>query len=138
MKRELDGKNIKNEKELRAYLRSHQFPEPIDEEEMVRLYRKMMNRLKINEFRAVNDCKHCYYFQQRMCKAMGNCLMESMSLAKNEEKYSLRCPRDLDGDCPYGNEVGTCFGFCMRDIVREMRERKRKHEEKGKEEIKDG
>ncbi len=134
---EYDGKNIRNERELREYLRTHQFPEPIDEEEMVRLYRKMMRRLKINEFRATYDCRHCYYFQQRLCKATEHCLMEDMALAEDEKDDTARCLGDTEGDCPYGNEVGTCFGFCMRDILAEMRERKRQHE-KDKEQEKSG
>lgn len=137
-KKELEGNNIKNELELRAYLRAHKFQEPIDEEEMVRLYRKMVRRQKINEFRAAYDCKHCYYYQQKMCKAMDICFMESESYSRpGRDTESLRCSKDAEGDCPYGNEVGTCFGFCMRDILSEMQERKRRYE-KGKEETKDG
>lgn len=137
-KKEHEEINIKNEKELRVYLRTHKFQEPVDEEEMIRLYRKMVRRQKINEFRAAYDCKHCYYFQQKMCKAMDYCFMESESYSKSSrDTESLRCPKDAEGDCPYGNEVGTCFGFCMHDILSEMQERKRRYE-KGKEETKDG
>ena len=39
------------------------------------------------------------------------------------------CYRDEGGNCPYSNEVGTCFGFCMKEILKEQRERKQKHEQ---------
>lgn len=44
-------------------------------------------------------------------------------------EHRVSCPQDETGDCPYGNDVGTCWGFCMRDILKEQRERKRKHEQ---------
>ena len=42
---------------------------------------------------------------------------------KNVEK--IKCPKDKEGNCPYGNEVGTCFGFCMQKIVNEFKEERR-------------
>lgn len=45
-----------------------------------------------------------------------------------------RCSRDKAGNCPYGNEVGTCFGFCWREILHEFDERKRYRDGKEQEE----
>ena len=48
------------------------------------------------------------------------------------------CHKDEIGNCPYGNDVGTCFGFCMRAILQEQRERKRKNEQAEEDKEDDG
>ena len=40
-----------------------------------------------------------------------------------------RCPKDSTGVCPYRNETGTCFGFCLQEILKEQTERKLENEQ---------
>ena len=49
-----------------------------------------------------------------------------------------KCYGDEVGNCPYSNEVGTCFGFCMKDILKEQRERKHRHEQTEEDKEDDG
>lgn len=61
-----------------------------------------------------------------MCKKRGKqkgvpavktlCIDEEISFVKRR-RAAEHCSRDVDGDCPYANESGGCFGFCMRDIL---------------------
>jgi hypothetical protein len=35
-----------------------------------------------------------------------------------EEKITReKCSKDKEGNCPYGNEVGTCFGYCWKELL---------------------
>ncbi len=45
-----------------------------------------------------------------------------------------KCPKDTIGNCPYGNDVGTCFGFCWQEILKEFRAKRGNHYEKEAEE----
>ena len=53
-------------------------------------------------------------------------------------EHRVSCPQDETGGCPYGNDVGTCWGFCMRDILKEQRERKRRYEQAEEDKEDDG
>lgn len=44
-------------------------------------------------------------------------------------KNFLPCPKDDVGNCPYGNESGTCFGYCWKEILRDFYKAKENKEE---------
>lgn len=94
-----------------------------------------MEPISIKAFRKKHNCKSCFYYTK-----MKRCVMTlECPLDVNTERSSTKksCPLDIDGTCPYKNEAGTCFGFCMKEILREHRERKRQNEQT-KEEKEDG
>lgn len=84
-------------------------------------------------FREKYNCRNCsYYKKPRRCFAEKICPLEEGEIPRlvNKIKSKLpKCPKDKVGDCPYGNENGTCFGFCWLDILKEYRERKKQNEQ---------
>ncbi len=78
------------------------------------------------KFKEQHGCVQCLYKQ-----SIANCFKLKKCFINTEKARAFisMCPKDDTGDCPYGNDAGTCFGFCMREIVQEHRERKRKHEQ---------
>lgn len=79
----------------------------------------------IKKFRKKHNCKSC------LCHTkMKRCLAELVCPLDEDDKTKLTrksCPLDEDGTCPYKNEVGTCFGFCMKKVVKEHEERKQNY-----------
>lgn len=73
-----------------------------------------METLSIKEFRKKHNCKSCLYYKKtKRCVGLLVCPLE---IEKEVEKK--RCPLDKDGNCPYPNDAGTCFGFCVKDLLR--------------------
>lgn len=94
-----------------------------------------METLLGKEFRKKHNCKSClYYAKTKRCRAELVCPLDR---EYRIEVIKISCPLDVDGTCPYKNELGTCFGFCMKEIMREHEERKRNNEQT-KEEKEDG
>ena len=89
------------------------------------------------KFKELHGCAQCYYKQ-----SIANCFKsrECFLSTKRDRTFIQRsmCPKDYTSDCPYGNDAGTCFGFCMREIIQEHRERKRKHEQTEEDKKDDG
>ena len=84
---------------------------------------------EVRKFRKLHNCRHCrLYREPKRCMAENICPLDVLGIRANGNRIR-RCPKDSTGDCPYGNEAGMCFGFCMRDILKEFKERKRKHEQ---------
>lgn len=84
-----------------------------------------METLSVKEFREKHGCKSClYYSKTKKCIAERNCPLEADIVIEKK-----KCPLDEDGLCPYGNEAETCFGFCVRTILKEYREKVRKYEQ---------
>lgn len=52
--------------------------ELIDVDEVLCLYRKMKRKEEIYAFRIKHDCKSCYYFQERVCWGIKECLLEKV------------------------------------------------------------
>ena len=79
------------------------------------------------KFRVALDCYHCRYRNLKQCPAVVSCPLDMTRITN--KRRELKCPRDETNDCPYGNEAGTCFGFCWREILRDFkRVRERKEE----------
>ncbi len=99
----------------------------IDRNYLIERFRKIKNREEIRCFKEEHDCKNCMYHQKpRICSATRHCpLSEGKVIGKKESKTQSQCPLDLEGNCPYKNEVGTCFGICYRRIIREMNARRK-------------
>lgn len=78
----------------------------------------------VREYRRIHECKYCpYYERPRRCEGELHCLIEQ-ELRKEENRSKKQnkkpCPHDEEGGCPYANESGTCFGFCLQKILKEM------------------
>jgi len=80
-------------------------------------YDAITSKDRIKMFREKHGCKDCLYYQKpERCRATKSCPLDKGSIhSRQPEKY--RCPKDSKGDCPYGNEVGTCFGHCWENIL---------------------
>lgn len=79
-----------------------------------------METWSIKEFRKKHNCKSClYYKKMKSCEGLLVCPLE---IETKEQKKS--CPLDEEGTCPYKNEAGTCFGFCIRKLLQEERKSK--------------
>ena len=85
-----------------------------------------METLSIKEFRKRNGCNSCLYSQN-----MKRCFMTLICpLMVKKEKVQIKrtCPLDATGTCPYQNDAGTCFAFCWKEILKDYKEAKERHE----------
>ena len=97
-------------------------------------------------FREKHECIKCLRYQwPRTCFETRKCPFDDG--AKTKEILVVKqptCPKDLKGNCPYGNEVGTCFGHCYQNkhksysgnTIEESEEKS--NEKKAKEEHRNG
>lgn len=82
-----------------------------------------METLSIKDFRKLHKCKSClYHNKMKSCFATFSCPLE---VKDAEDLIKRSCPLDDDQTCPYTNEAGTCFGFCMKRILQEQREKQK-------------
>ena len=79
------------------------------------------------KFRETHDCYHCRYRNQKQCPVVNSCPLDMKR--KTNKKRAPKCPRDETNDCPYGNDAGTCFGFCWREILRDFKKARESKEE---------
>lgn len=103
----------------------------LDLDYVLKRYKKIKYRIDKKEFREEHDCAFCLYFENRTCKAVNRCPIDE----KEKRRFSRTpeqtpCPKDEEGNCPYGNDVGTCFGFCWKEILEEYHEAKRRNKNK--------
>ena len=148
---ELDFSNvsIKSEKELVAYARrknrrirtyNKKHPNDSQMEELDitllrRLYRERVvsdERNRKRAFMKKYDCRDCLEIELiEECFKNQKCKYAEVNDVQKAKKP--RCPHDETGNCPYGNESGTCFGFCYREILQEFTERRRNQNDKEQE-----
>ena len=86
---------------------------------LLKRYRKIKRQEAKKAFREIYDCEYCLYNERpRRCHTAPErgCPLEYGKQIKEVEKIPT-CPKDQEGYCPYGNEVGTCFGFCYQQIL---------------------
>jgi len=78
-----------------------------------------METLEIKKFRKKHNCKSCLHHKMmKKCEAIGRCpLDDNHEENKNQKKT---CPLDETGNCPYQNASGTCFGFCLKQLMKKM------------------
>ena len=82
-----------------------------------------METLTLAKFQKKHHCRLCFYYtKMKKCFANSNCPLEVNESDSSEKK---KCPLDEDGTCPYGNGAGTCFGFCIKQILQEQKEGKK-------------
>lgn len=105
--------------------------EYLDQQFLLQTFDKIKYRMEREAFRKKYGCLDCFFHEKpRRCFATRDCpLVEGGELRKREQLPKPRCPNDIQGDCPYGNETGTCFGFCWQEILSEHRERKHRNEQ---------
>ena len=85
------------------------------------------------EFRRKHDCESCLYFKRpKRCPAEKACPLDG-KMSEGMIFAAIGCPKDTEGGCPYGNSAGTCFGFCIKRILKEMRRAKEKRNEEQEE-----
>lgn len=79
-------------------------------------------------FRRKHGCCNCLNeWDFDSCMEMGVCRYEPKpEPAYLRTKDRMPCARNGGKLCPYGNGSGTCFGFCIKGIMKEFRERKEK------------
>lgn len=86
-----------------------------------KLFLKIKERIaedKINNYRIKHNCKECYLFKNNECKANGYCRFDKQRRLVYKSKIN-GCPHNNNEPCCFANEVGTCFGFCYKDQLRE-------------------
>ena len=105
--------------------------EYLDQQLLLQIFDKIEYRMEREAFRKKYGCLDCLYYEKpRRCFETKYCPLEDGEEPKKTEQLPKpRCPNDIKGDCPYGNEIGTCFGFCWQEILSEHRERKRRNEQ---------
>ena len=98
---------------------------------LLRRFERIKNRVERDAFRKKYGCLDCIYYEKpRICVATKHCPLEDdAEPEKQAQILKHRCPKDQIGNCPFGNAVGTCFGFCWQEILSEHRERKRRNEQ---------
>lgn len=105
--------------------------EYLDQQFLLQIYDKIKCRLEKEAPRKKHRCLNCLYYEKpQQCFVSNHCPLEDD--AEPEKQVQIlkhRCPKDKIGNCPYGNESGTCFGFCWQEILSEHRERKRRNEQ---------
>jgi hypothetical protein len=118
-----------NEIEFDNYLKPVDQRDPLlDMDYILKRYGQISYRERAQNFREKHDCKYCLYYEKpRQCFETKKCPLDlDGSYAKTKVAFVPTCSRDLEGKCPYGNEVGTCFGCCYRDVLKGYRENKKK------------
>ena len=90
-----------------------------------------METLSEKEFQKKHNCKSCLYYSK-----MRKCIVEQMCPLEIDTDSIKRktCPVDKEGNCPYPNEIGTCFGFCLKRLIMEKEERNQTDEQREEEE----
>lgn len=79
---------------------------------------------RLVEFLKQNACHECLYHDlSTICYIVGFCCLE---LSSRDKRNNTHCSFDRIGNCPYANETGSCFGFCLQNILIDYRERKNK------------
>lgn len=94
---------------------------------------KDTQKILLREFRNAHECKCCMYYQTNKCKADMQCYLEETKRNEHSALQAMRIKKGClskDGkECPYGNDIGTCFGFCLIKILEEMKLNEIKKEE---------
>ena len=75
----------------------------------------MVENSSLSKFRRKHKCKDCLYNSKILnCFIKQSCPLERV---KEKKKENRRCQMDETGTCPYANESGTCFGFCLKKLL---------------------
>lgn len=135
MREDLWNVKIENEKQfiklfnqLNVEIEFQNITKPKEEKEplldigyLLKRYRKLKYQEEKNVFRKLHDCESCLYYKKpKRCPAIPKkgCPLESGQERKDEKMpKQFSCLKDREGNCPYGNEVGTCFGVCWKEIL---------------------
>lgn len=117
-------------REIRSFKKSHPdnpLQPEIDIEYLRRLYRERKHyeeRLRMKQFFVEYGCWDCTE-KERVDRCFKKQKCKYAEVQDDNRIKKARCPRDETGTCPYGNEVGTCFGFCYREILKGLNEGRR-------------
>lgn len=101
---------------------------PLDLDYILKRYKGIEARNYTKRFKEKHDCKNCFYYKRpRRCFETLRCPLDDVLLDKSHAK-KIKYPKNCEGNCLYGNEVGTCFGFCYKKILKEIKEAKKNEE----------
>lgn len=94
---------------------------------LLKRYKTIQERANLKAFQEENDCKYCVHIKNsRRCFEKKKCRLEKgKGIESKINVQKPKCPRNKKGSCPYENEVGRCFGFCMQKIIEEYKEERR-------------
>ncbi len=100
----------------------HQTNKPLlDIDYIKHRYKLISKRTATKTFMQQHDCRNCLYYQNpKKCTANGNCLLENEFEVADEivkKKEPATCYRNNFQVCPYANDTGTCFGFCLKELL---------------------
>ena len=79
---------------------------------VISLKNSKLDERDILDFIKKYGCKVCLYEQERM-----KCYIAKFCPVIEEKITREKCSKDKEGNCPYGNEVGTCFGYCWKELL---------------------
>lgn len=123
-------REINTDKEFDNYFKKDKPAEKLlDEKYLIGRYRALIAKEERKTFREEHDCKYCMYYENKSCKACTTCPLEEDEKREKESRRGSvkpRCSKDEEGNCPYGNDIGTCFGFCWKTILEEHYEVRKK------------
>ncbi|MBO5424506.1 MAG: hypothetical protein J6A25_03250 [Lachnospiraceae bacterium] len=87
----------------------------------------------LRKYRNSHDCAYCLYYRTDKCDSNFRCYLEEEQTMQHVvlEAYRIKkgCLAKDGKSCPYGNDVGTCFGYCWKEILNEFKEKKRQEEQ---------
>jgi hypothetical protein len=74
--------------------------------------------LDVKKFKVFYDCLNCLYKDEyHFCFLNQECKVVDYP----ENGCKIYFDKEECNGCPYGNEIGTCFGFCIRAILDEYK-----------------
>lgn len=137
----ITGVNLRSEAQFQAYIhdlnvsicvenlsrKADEKQALLNEAYLLKRYRQIVRKEREKEFSKTHNCKYCLYHKEPyQCRAKEKCPIEMWRLAHirrigKQQQRKQTCPLDKEGNCPYGNEVGTCFGFCLKGIMEETK-----------------
>ena len=87
---------------------------------------KSTRKILLQQYRDKHDCTYCMYYKTDKCDSNFRCYLEETERNEHSSLQAMRirkgCLTETGKECPYGNDVGTCFGVCMRKILDELKE----------------
>ena len=84
--------------------------------------------ISYKKFQKKHQCQFCFYYQMsKTCFFRAICYIDLLNQPVRKKRTIQKCSKDIVGSCPYANQNGTCFGFCLQNILIDYRERKNKH-----------
>ena len=105
--------NSLNDMILYAYGKEKKINNKKDTERLLFEIKERIAKDKIDSFRKKHNCKECFLFNDKDCKAECYCRFDKQRRLRHNSKIN-GCPHNNNEPCCYANESGTCFGYCYK------------------------